>query len=66
MFKPETREKLTKFRSLFSLEAHKGSEINRMHINHDTATNVHSKEHEENDATGTKEGLCFVHFQNGI
>lgn len=39
--------------------------MNRIHINHDTATNDHSKEHEESDATEPKEGLCFVHFKYG-
>lgn len=66
MLKPETRKKLTSLGSLFSLESHEGSEFNRMHVNYDTATNAHSKEHEENDLKESKRGwvldiLYMVH-----
>lgn len=55
---------LNNFRVLFSsLEAHKRSDINRIHINHDTATNVHRKEYEEINTTGTKERLCLEHMK---
>lgn len=56
MFKPETREKLTSIGSLFSLESQEGNEFNRMRVNYDTATNAHSKEHEENDPQESKRG----------
>ena len=56
VFKPETREKLTSFGSLFSLESQEGSEFNRMHVNYDTATNAHRKDHEENDLQESKRG----------
>ena len=60
MLKPETRKKLTSLGSLFSLESHEGSEFNRMHVNYDTATNAHSKEHEENDLQESKRGWVLA------